>query len=128
MIEEVSSIFWGLSLAINIILLIIGLPLCLLICCCCRKHQNALEKDVVSFIHNHNLAGNQLQNQPQLTYQENQPVLQNQQIQGNQEVQQNLQESKGNLSSQDLVLNQQEIRKRTYPQINQSFDNDELIE
>ena len=67
MIEEVSSIFWGLSLAINIILLLIGLPLCLLICCCCRKHQGALERDVASFIQNHNLAGSQVQ--PQLTYQ-----------------------------------------------------------
>ena len=123
MIEEVSSIFWGLSLAINIILLLIGLPLCLLICCCCRKHQNALEKDVVSFIQNHNLVGNQLQNppQPQLTYQ-------NQSNQGNLEVQQKLQESKGNLSSQDPVLNQQEIRKRNHSQIDQSFDNDDLVE
>lgn len=128
MIEEVSSIFWGLSLAINIILLLIGLPLCLLICCCCRKHQNALEKDVVSFIHNHNLVGNQSHNQPQLTYQENQPILQNQGNQPNIEVQQKVQESKGNLSSQDPVLNQHEIRKRAHPQIDQVFDNDELME
>ena len=50
-----SSIFWGLSLAFNIILLIIGLPLCLLICCCCRKHQGAIEKDIKTIARNHNL-------------------------------------------------------------------------
>ena len=55
MIDEVSSIFWGLSLAFNIILLIVGLPLCLLICCCCRKHQGAIEKDLKTLARNHNL-------------------------------------------------------------------------
>lgn len=55
MIEEMSSIFWGLSLAFNIILLIIGLPLCLLICCCCRKHQGAIERDIKTIARNHNL-------------------------------------------------------------------------
>lgn len=60
MIDEVSSIFWGLSLALNIILVIVGLPLCLLICCCCRKHQSAIEKDLKTIARNHNL----LQNTP----------------------------------------------------------------
>ena len=55
MIEEMSSIFWGLSLAFNIILLIIGLPLCLLICCCCRKHHGAFEKDIKMIAKNHNI-------------------------------------------------------------------------
>lgn len=55
MIDEISSIFWGLSLAFNIILLIIGLPLCLLICCCCRKHQGAIEKDIKMIAKNHNI-------------------------------------------------------------------------
>ena len=55
MIEEASSIFWGLSVAFNIILLLIGLPLCLLICCCCRKHQGTLEKDLKSLAVNHKL-------------------------------------------------------------------------
>lgn len=133
MIEEVSSIFWGLSLAINIVLLLLGLPLCLLIFCCCRKHQGALERDVASFIQNHNLAGSQNQ-PPQLTYQM-QPGMQgmqpNQGMQ-NQEVQQKVHGSQANLlSSQDPVQNEKpEIRKRTYPQLNQSFslDDNELIE
>lgn len=143
MIEEVSSIFWGLSLAINIILLLIGLPLCLLICCCCRKHQGALERDVASFIQNHNLAGNQ-QVQPQLTYQMQpsaQPIMQpgmflNQQgVQGNQgglenqEVQQKVHGSQ-NLSSGSRDLDQNlensEVRKRNYTQ--HAFDVDELVE
>ena len=55
MIDELSSIFWGLSLAFNIILLIIGLPLFLLICCCCRKHQSAIEKDIKMIAKNHNI-------------------------------------------------------------------------
>lgn len=55
MIEEVSSILWGLSIAVNIILLLIGLPLCLLICCCCRKHQDTLEKDIRMIARNHNI-------------------------------------------------------------------------
>ena len=55
MIEEMSSILWGLSLAFNIILLLLGLPLCLLICCCCRKHQDALEKDLRMLARNHNI-------------------------------------------------------------------------
>lgn len=142
MIEEVSSIFWGLSLAINIILLLIGLPLCLLICCCCRKHQGALERDVASFIQNHNLAGSQVQ--PQLTYQMQptaQPIIQpgmfpNQQgVQGNQgglenqEVQQKVHGSQ-NLSSDSRDLDQNlensEVRKRNYTQ--HAFDTDELME
>lgn len=144
MIEEISSIFWGLSLAINIILLLVGLPLCLLICCCCRKHQGALEKDVASFIQNHNLGGGQIQQnqQPQLTYQiqpNTQPIMQsgifpnqqgvqgNQEKLGNQEIQQNVHESQ-NLSSDSKVLDQDipEIRKRNY--IQHSYDNDDLIE
>lgn len=143
MIEEVSSIFWGLSLAINIILLLIGLPLCLLICCCCRKHQGALERDVASFIQNHNLAGSQ-QVHPQLTYQMQptaQPIMQpgmfpNQQgVQGNQgglenqEVQQKVHGSQ-NLSSGSRDLDQNlensEVRKRNYTQ--HAFDADELAE
>ena len=50
-----SSILWGLSLAANIILMLIGLPLCLLICCCCRKHQDAFEKDIRMLARNHNI-------------------------------------------------------------------------
>lgn len=50
-----SSILWGLSLAFNIILILLGLPLCLLICCCCRKHQDALEKDLRMLARNHNI-------------------------------------------------------------------------
>lgn len=146
MIEEVSSIFWGLSLAINIILLLVGLPLCLLICCCCRKHQGALERDVASFIQNHNLGGGQIQQTqpPQLTYQMQpsvQPIMQpgmfpNQQgVQGNQgglenqEVQQKVHGSQ-NLSSGSRDLDQNlensEVRKRNYAQ--HAFDNDELME
>lgn len=53
--EEISSILWGLSLAFNIILLLIGLPLCLLICCCCRKHQDVLEQDLRMLAKNHNI-------------------------------------------------------------------------
>ena len=67
MIDEVSSIFWGLSLAFNIILVLIGLPLCLLICCCCRKHQGAIEKDLKTLARNHNLlqSGNEeIQEEP----------------------------------------------------------------
>ena len=55
MIEEVSSILWGLSIAVNIILILVGLPLCLLICCCCRKHQDTLEKDIRMIARNHNI-------------------------------------------------------------------------
>lgn len=55
MMEEISSILWGLSLAFNIILLLIGLPLCLLICCCCRKHQDVLEQDLRMLAKNHNI-------------------------------------------------------------------------
>ena len=55
MIEEVSSIFWAFSLVINIILLLIGIPFCLLICCCCKKHHGALEKDIKTIAKNHNL-------------------------------------------------------------------------
>ena len=55
MIDEVSSIFWGLSLAVNIILLLVGLPLCLLICCCCKKHQGAIERDIKDIARNHNI-------------------------------------------------------------------------
>ena len=143
MIEEVSSIFWGLSLAINIILLLVGLPLCLLICCCCRKHQGALERDVASFIQNHNLGGSQ-QVQPQLTYQMQptaQPIIQpgmfpnqqgvqgNQGGLGNQEVQQKVHGSQ-NLSSGSRDLDQNlessEVRKRNYTQ--HVVDNDELVE
>lgn len=58
MMEEMSSIFWGLSLAVNIILVLIGLPLCLLICCCCRKHQGTIEKDLKDIARNHNLLQN----------------------------------------------------------------------
>lgn len=50
-----SSIFWGLSIAVNIILVLIGLPLCLLICCCCRKHKESIEKDIKDIARNHNI-------------------------------------------------------------------------
>lgn len=60
MINEVSSIFWGLSLAVNIILLLIGIPLCLLMCCCCKKHRAVIEKDIKDIAQNHRLLkGNQ---------------------------------------------------------------------
>ena len=59
MIEEMSSILWGLSLAFNIILMLVGLPLCLLICCCCRKHQDAFEKDIRMLAKNHNILQNE---------------------------------------------------------------------
>lgn len=66
MIEEMSSIFWGLSLAFNIILLLFGLPLCLLICCCCKKHHGALEKDLRMLAKNHNILQNEeLDEEPQ---------------------------------------------------------------
>lgn len=68
MIEEMSSILWGLSLAFNIILILLGLPLCLLICCCCRKHQDALEKDLRMLARNHNILqeeGNEPAHPPQ---------------------------------------------------------------
>lgn len=55
MMEEMSSIFWGLSIAVNIILVLIGLPLCLLICCCCRKHKESIEKDIKDIARNHNI-------------------------------------------------------------------------
>lgn len=55
MIEEVSSIFWAFSLVINIILLLIGIPLCLLICCCCKKHPDVLGKDIKTIAKNHKL-------------------------------------------------------------------------
>lgn len=55
MMEEMSTIFWGLSIAVNIILLLIGLPLCLLICCCCRKHKASIEKDIKDIARNHNI-------------------------------------------------------------------------
>ena len=68
MIEEMSSILWGLSLAFNIILILVGLPLCLLICCCCRKHQGAFEKDLRIIARNHNILGeehvSEVQEQP----------------------------------------------------------------
>lgn len=70
MIDEISSIFWGLSLAFNIILVLVGLPLCLLICCCCRKHQGAIEKDLKTLARNHNL----LQNAQEEEEVEEQPV------------------------------------------------------
>lgn len=60
MINEVSTIFWGFSLAVNIILLLIGIPLCLLMCCCCKKHRAAIEKDIKDIAQNHKLLkGNQ---------------------------------------------------------------------
>lgn len=59
MIEEVSSILWGLSIAVNIILILVGLPLCLLICCCCRKHHDTLEKDIRMIARNHNILQDQ---------------------------------------------------------------------
>ena len=61
MIEEVSSILWGLSIAVNIILILVGLPLCLLICCCCRKHHDTLEKDIRMIARNHNILQDQVE-------------------------------------------------------------------
>ena len=52
--EEVSTFIWGLSIALNILIVLIGLPLCLLICCCCRK-SSTIKKDVASIMANHNL-------------------------------------------------------------------------
>lgn len=54
MIADVSSIFWGLSVALNIILALIGLPILLLICCCCAK-SGTFQKDWNSIAKNHNL-------------------------------------------------------------------------
>ena len=145
MIEEVSSILWGLSIAINIILLLIGLPLCLLICCCCRKHQSSIEKDIQSIVANHNLLGNQSTqpNQPMIQYmpaqqQEGIQVLPQQEINQNQgqsqrskkdqfnqvQVQRESQILEGNLGENH------EIKKRTYGDLNKSFtlDDNELIE
>ena len=73
MIDEVSSIFWGLSLAFNIILLSVGLPLCLLICCCCRKHQGAIEKDLKTLARNHNLLQGAPEESQEETYQQPMP-------------------------------------------------------
>ena len=52
MIEDVSSILWGLSLVLNIIIFLLGLPLCLLICCCCRK-SGTIQKDLTTLAKNH---------------------------------------------------------------------------
>ena len=131
MIEEVSSILWGLSIAVNIILLLIGLPLCLLICCCCRKHQSSIEKDIQSIVANHNLLGNQ-PTQPQIQYMPTQQQdLPNQQSQ-NLRVPQN----QGNLANQENSkgegsVNQSdpEVRKRSFYDRAFTLDNDEdLIE
>ena len=133
MIEEVSSILWGLSIAVNIILLLIGLPLCLLICCCCRKHQSSIEKDIQSIVANHNLLGNQpVQNQPQIQYMPTQQQdLPNQQSQ-NLRVPQN-QGNSGNQenSKREGSVNQSdpEVRKRSFYDRAFTLDNDEdLIE
>ena len=69
MIENLSSILWGLSVVFNIILLLIGLPLCLLICCCCKKHRAALEQDVQMVAQNHGLIVKKKKNQKQIAYQ-----------------------------------------------------------
>ena len=81
MIEEVSSILWGLSIAVNIILILVGLPLCLLICCCCRKHHDTFEKDIRMIARNHNILQDQAEipeDIPQIKqYQQyQQPVIQ----------------------------------------------------
>lgn len=52
MIEDASSILWGLSLVLNIIIFLLGLPLCLLICCCCRK-SGTIQKDLTTLAKNH---------------------------------------------------------------------------
>lgn len=52
MIEDVSSILWGLSLVLNIIIFLLGLPLCLMICCCCRK-SGTIQKDLTTLAKNH---------------------------------------------------------------------------
>ena len=131
MIEEVSSILWGLSIAVNIILLLIGLPLCLLICCCCRKHQSSIEKDIQSIVANHNLLGNQPA-QPQIQYVPTQQQELPQQQSQNQRVPQN----QGNLGNQENSkregsVNQPdpEVRKRSFYDRAFTLDNDEdLIE
>ena len=76
-----SNILWGLSLAFNIILLLVGLPLCLLICCCCKKHQNVIEKDLKSLARNHNIFQQDPYNQNQLVYQPQPQYLPQQQQQ-----------------------------------------------
>lgn len=55
MIEEVSSVLWGVLAVFGIILILIVVPLFLLICCCCRRHQEALKKDFNSIARNHDL-------------------------------------------------------------------------
>ena len=120
MITEVSSILWGLSIAVNIILLLIGLPLCLLICCCCRKHQSSIEKDIQSIVANHNLLGNQpAQSQPaQIQYMSAQQPQNVQRMQQNHPVDQ-----PGNFGGENSQKNIPDTRKRSF--FNQSFINEE---
>lgn len=80
--EEVSTFIWGLSIALNILIVLIGLPLCLLICCCCRK-SSAIKKDVASIMANHNLL-NENQTPQQQYYMDSQ--TQQPQIPSNQNV------------------------------------------
>lgn len=136
MIEEVSSILWGLSIAVNIILLLIGLPLCLLICCCCRKHQSSIEKDIQSIVANHNLLGSQpvQHGQPQLQYAPQQQFQEPPQV--NQQQSQRVPQNQGNLGNQENSkregsVNQSnpEVRKRSFYDRAFTLDNDEdLIE
>lgn len=135
MIEEVSSILWGLSIAVNIILLLIGLPLCLLICCCCRKHQTSIEKDIQSIVANHNLLGNQ-PTQPQIQYMPTQQSQELPQQQIQQSQNQRVPQNQGNLeiqenSKREGSINQTdpEVRKRSFYDRAFTIDNDEdLIE
>ena len=56
MISDVSSIMWGFSIALNIIVVLIALPLTLLICCCCKRNGTLIQKDIKSIARNHKLA------------------------------------------------------------------------
>ena len=117
MIEEVSSILWGLSIAVNIILILVGLPLCLLICCCCRKHHDTLEKDIRMIARNHNILQDQVE-----TTEDIPQIKQYQQYQ--QPAIQSSTQQPVNLSSQQQVprrrVNVQEVND-----IQQSFAMDE---
>lgn len=148
MIEEVSSIFWGLSIAINIILLLFGLPLCLLICCCCRKHQSAIEKDIKSIVANHNLIDNNQPVQPQIQYvpvtaseviqvppqqgvTQRVPRDQNQsQYYPQQQNQKGAKGPGGSGKEESGEHDDHEVRKRPFPGMQSSFslDDNELVE
>ena len=72
--DEISTFIWGLSIAINIIIILVALPMLILICCCCRK-SSTIKKDVASIMANHNILQDQ-QNNPNAPYDMNQQYIQ----------------------------------------------------